>query len=125
MRSLGRLREVLDVAEVEEIAKFRRSGWRIAQRRRRTLVAQANVGMPRYYRSVLEYSLAWLVRHRKPGWECPLAEIVHYLRRDALVALGPDAEQIQDRGVAKMLRTLQFELWRANDGLQARGIRPR
>jgi hypothetical protein len=124
--SIARLRECLEPDEVAREIDRRGALRRAAAKRRWQRFKEDYPGRPHYSVATVQFCERWLLQHRKRGWECALAEIVHYLRRDARAALGEEcADEIQDRGTAKMLRLLGAQLWRAYDGMWARGVRPR
>jgi hypothetical protein len=115
----------VDRQTYEEWVKPERARMRAVMRRRRArLRAQRaeRTGEPGYPEPVLALMERWIDGHAAPGWECELEQVVFYMRKAGRAA-GEDFDVIQDRGVAKYLRSLGFRLRRAAAGMVVIGIK--
>lgn len=103
-------------ARMREVMRARRA------RLRETRLAQGPRTEPAYPEPVLEFMERWVEAHGKRDAELDLAEIVHHIRKNAFTQLGEVSDCIQDRGVAKYLRSLGFKLRRAAAGMVVEGL---
>jgi hypothetical protein len=122
----GRMRD--GVAE-EDFATWRqkeRERMKLLMRERRAALRAARQGEPIYPEHVLASMTRWIDAHRDKARSRPLASVVDALRqsgrREGLAE--DDWDRIQDRGTAKLLRSMGFELFRSGPGMVVVGLRP-
>lgn len=98
-----------------------------AKQKARQLLREEFPGCPLYFRSVLSFMERWLPAHlAHDAWRNEdLARITYLLERAADFAVGEDATQIAERGVAMWLRANGYTLARRSHGMVVVGVRLR
>lgn len=125
----GERRLSVSKEEFERWAVKERARMREVMRLRRAAARQARMGAfgiaePAYPEAVLASMTRWIDAHRARDKSCDLAEVVHLMRKAARAEGLADEvwDRIQDRGAARLLRSMGFELIRSAAGMVVIGL---
>src|SRR5260221_7432140 len=119
----GHIRESMPEEEFAAWVQKEREQMRLLMRERRAALKTALRGEPVYPEHVLASMTRWIDERRDKAGSRSLASVVDALRQSGRregLAEG-DWDRIQDRGTAKLLRSMGFELFRSGPGMMVVG----